>query len=125
MSYAKFSYSNVKSEYFIDANKVHVSVDIKNNSNLTADEVVQLYLAMPDVDSAVPIKKLVKFSRISLASNQSKVQSFTLDKEDLSYVDELGNLVSYQGRLVLSFGNGGNEKSTENDLIKTEVIITK
>ncbi|MEI6410593.1 MAG: beta-glucosidase BglX [Bacteroidota bacterium] len=87
LSYSKFSYSDIKlSKPSISMNEtLEVSVTVTNTSSVAGSEVVQLYIRDLSADIARPIKELKGFEKIMLNGSESKVVTFKLTKEELSY----------------------------------------
>jgi beta-glucosidase len=92
LSYSTFKYSNLSlDKNMIDSNEMNevvVSVDVQNTSELTGDEVIQLYIR--DLESSVvqPIKRLREFKRITLDKGDITTVVFKLQNDDFSYWDE-------------------------------------
>lgn len=62
LSYTTFEYANVKQEQ--DADKLYVSVDVKNTGKVAGREVVQLYVQKPAVEGLqMAAKELVTFAK--------------------------------------------------------------
>lgn len=105
------SYSDIVYEDLtLDKNKmqedeeINVSVTVKNNSELKAKEVVQLYIQ--DIAGSVvrPVKELKAFKKVELAGNSSKKVHFKITLDDLkfytkemAYEAEAGNFNVFVG----------------------------
>lgn len=87
LSYADFEYSNLQVQLGDGDAILHASVDIRNLSECTAKEVVQLYLE--DVEASVfrPKMELKGFDKVSLAAGELVTVSFDLTLRDLSFYD--------------------------------------
>jgi beta-glucosidase len=107
LSFSSFTYSDAKvSQPQITADgSVTLSVRVSNAGSLAGDEVVQLYLAHPDIDGA-PIRALAGFARIHLDATASKTVEFTLRDRDLSIVDEAGIRRIVPGTVEAWIGGG-------------------
>ena len=90
MSYTSFEYSNMtidKTE--ADANDtVTVTVDVKNTGNVTAKDVVQLYVSHPQGNAETPKKQLKNFEKVELAPNETKTVTLKLDIADTKLFSE-------------------------------------
>ena len=87
LSYTSFSYSNFKpskSQYKM-GETVEVSVTITNTGSQAGEEVVQCYIRDLAADIARPVKELKGFEKVKLAAGQSRVVTFKLTAQDLSY----------------------------------------
>ena len=85
LSYSTFKYSNLR------LTPEQVSVDVKNTSNRSGDEVVQLYVKHLDSQVARPNQELKGFRRVSLAAAEMKTVVIPLKPESLAYWDVAQN----------------------------------
>ena len=87
LSYASFAYANLKlsNEEMPRDGKLTVSVDVSNTGNLTAKEVVQLYVK--DLIGSVvrPDKELKGFRKIELKPGETRQVQFTISPEMLAF----------------------------------------
>ena len=107
LSFSSFNYSDAKITpgQVSPGTVVTVSALVRNSSSAAGDEVVELYLSHPGVDSA-PIRALVGFERIHLAASASQSVSFTLHDRDLSLVDDRGVRRIIPGPVEVWIGGG-------------------
>lgn len=89
LSYSRFEYFDLK--ITTTNNGAEISCMVKNTGEFKACETVQLYIG--DVECSVkrPIKELMDFEKIELASGETKEVKFLVDKEQLSFYDETTN----------------------------------
>ncbi|MCX6143448.1 MAG: fibronectin type III-like domain-contianing protein, partial [Ignavibacteriales bacterium] len=66
---------------------VEASVDIQNTSDRHGEEVVQLYIRDPVASVTRPVKELRGFKRVALDPGEKKSIRFTLEKDDLGFLD--------------------------------------
>ena len=87
LSYSKFVYSNLKvANTLVRENDViSVSVDIKNDSNVAGDEIVELYIEAQSFSVSRPVLELKGFKKIHFEANEAKTVTFELDSNLLSY----------------------------------------
>jgi beta-glucosidase len=87
LSYGSFSYSNltVDRDAIGPDEAVSVSVEVANNGDREADEVVQLYIHQRYGSSSRPVRELKGFQRISLGAGESRTLQFSLGRAELSY----------------------------------------
>jgi beta-glucosidase len=83
LSYARFAYRALKVRVATDA--VEVSVAVRNDGSIDADEVVQLYIGCPGVAADRPVKRLVGFQRVPLAPGQTQIVDFAVPFADLAW----------------------------------------
>ncbi len=62
LSYSTFSYHNL--EVVRDQSRIHVKVDVRNDSRRPGDEVVQIYLRDPNSSESEPFVDLAGFQRV-------------------------------------------------------------
>lgn len=107
LSYTKFKYANmqVPKKAKIGA-KVKLSVSITNMGNKDGEEVVQLYLSYPKSQSMQPQLALKGFQRIFLKRGATKTINFELTPEELSIVNQSGQLFQPKGVVTISVGGG-------------------
>ena len=87
LSYAKFRYGTVEVDRDTIAGDetVTVSVDVTNDGDRTADEVVQLYVHQVHGTAARPVRELKGFRRILIAAGATEHVAFTVGRSELSY----------------------------------------
>ena len=108
LSYVDFSYGPLKAKS--GSKGVKVSFTVKNEGNMPADEVVQLYVHR--VDSAVewPAKELKAFKRVSLKAGECKTVSLEVALDDLRYWDESSAAWALEhGKLELLVGSASDD----------------
>lgn len=87
LSYADFRYGDARlepAEVGVGGTTT-VSVDVTNTSDVTADEVVQLYIHQRYGTSSRPIRELKGFQRVSLAAGETRTVTFGLGPDQLRY----------------------------------------
>ena len=79
LSYTTFEYKvkNISSSVKTGEN-ITVSVDVTNTGNLDGDEVVQLYVSLPESKLQKPIRSLQGFKRVHLKKGETQTVEFTL-----------------------------------------------
>jgi beta-glucosidase len=85
LSYALFRYRALTARQRGDA--IAVSVAVRNDGTMSADEVVQLYVSAPGVVADRPAKLLKGFARVHLAPGQTQLVRFTVPLADLRWRD--------------------------------------
>lgn len=102
LSYTKFSYqdlSAVKTE-----EGVTVKVSVKNEGEISGEEIVQCYYRRKAAKRVGPVKKLAAYQKIFLKSGERREVVFELKREelgyydmDMNYVTDLEDMVFYAG----------------------------
>ena len=87
LGYTTFSVLNLKlsAKKISIGEKVRASVEVKNTGSRTGETIVQLYLRDEFSEKTRPVRELKAFRKVKLSSGKSKVITFTLGPEDLSY----------------------------------------
>ena len=126
LSYTTFKYDMLKVQATVAAGKsMTVSARVTNTGKSDGEEVIQLYIAHPEVKGKSPIKALKGFQRVALKKGQSKMVSFTLTPEQLSLISEEGKLYQPNGKLNISIGGGqpGVKNKTTSGVVLSKGIM--
>ncbi len=85
LSYSTFKYSNltITPKNPKRGDKITVTLDVKNTSKRSGEEVVQLYIGNTATKSWRPKKELKNFNRVAIAAGEKKSISFIIEMEDL------------------------------------------
>ena len=107
LSYSSFNYSDLNVEK-INKSSIKINFKIINESNVIGEEVVQLYIR--DLFSSItrPVKELKRFRKVEFVSNEEKTISFTLNIDDLGYLDNDGKLQFEEGDFEIMVGGSSN-----------------
>ncbi|AWM31406.1 glycoside hydrolase family 3 N-terminal domain-containing protein [Hymenobacter nivis] len=111
LSYAKFAYSDLRTDVVESAGTVQVKVSfkVKNTSARAGDEVAQLYLK-DNVSSVVtPARQLKKFQRLALRAGEEKTVIFTLGPDDLMLLNPEMNWVVEPGAFTAMVGAASDD----------------
>lgn len=90
LSYSTFKYSNlnIESNSISAGDKILITFDLTNTSDIAGDEIPQMYVHLPSNKIKRANKQLVDFTRIHLSSGETANVTFTLKSEDLMYWNE-------------------------------------
>jgi beta-glucosidase len=108
LSYTDFTYHNLH----LSHTKLHcheticIEVDVTNTGIRAGDEVVQVYLDVPQPDPFGKVRQLVAFKRIHLNPQSSEHLIFELSGQAFQQVNEEGNRLFVEGQYQLSVGGG-------------------
>ena len=107
LSYSKFQYGGLRfSKPELEAgDPLDVEVDVKNMSQRSGDEVMELYINFPKMPGA-PLRALRGFTRVHLDAGQQEHVKLGLQPRDLSYVNEAGDRFVAAGDYVITVGGG-------------------
>ena len=98
--------------------QVALTVDVTNTGTCAGDEVVQVYVRLPDASVTRPVKELKGFRRLHLAVGERRSVRFVLQVNQCAYRNEAMQLVVEPGRLELMVGT-----SSENLPLRTQLQI--
>lgn len=120
LSYAKFSYSNLKlsKKEVVAQDIIKIDVDVKNLGKMTGDEVVQMYVRDLNTGYIHPMSELRGFKRVSIPPNETKTVSIELPVSSLAYYDtSIGDFKLISGKYEILVG-------TASDDIRLKSVIT-
>ncbi|MBN2367000.1 MAG: glycoside hydrolase family 3 C-terminal domain-containing protein, partial [Calditrichaeota bacterium] len=106
LSYTTFEYSDLKvSDQSMPVNeKITVSATVTNSGTFDADEIVQLYVRDLFASRTRPVRELKRFQRIHLKTGESRLVSFTLEADDLTFHNPEMKKVVEPGRFHVWIG---------------------
>jgi len=87
LSYSSFEYSNLvlDADSITAGEKVQVSVDVKNTSEVDGEEVVQFYIHANNSADPSPLLDLRGFERVRINAGETKTISISLSEKELAY----------------------------------------
>lgn len=121
LSYTDFNYHSLSLTHTED--NLSINAVLENRSEQAAEEVVQVYLSMPDAPGLVPQRELAAFKRVLVKGGQKQPVHFTLTREQLTYVDESGTRQPYTGNLEVVIGGGQGIKRKDN-VLQRSIALT-
>ncbi len=112
LSYTKFEYSNINTskETYNAHDTILLSLDLKNSGTVKGSEVVQLYYN--DMESSVktPLKKLIRFEKISLEPGETKTVSFSFPAKEMAFWDiKQNDFIVETGKFQLMAGSSSED----------------
>lgn len=104
LSYTTFAYSNftLSSKELVGDNKLTVSVNVKNTGTKVGKEVIELYSRDLFASVTPPQKRLRAFKKVSLEPGQEQKIEFTIDKNDVAFVNQESKTVTEPGDFELT-----------------------
>ena len=123
LSYAKFSYSNLRI-VSNEADMLEIIVDVTNESEIFAEERAQLYASFTDSRTVTPHFQLCGISAVALNAGETKTVSFTVDRYWLCAVLEDGRRVNPDGKITL-YAGGHQPDSVSNALSGSECLTAE
>jgi beta-glucosidase len=101
LSYTRFRYSRLQSNASLPADgSINVSLDLSNVGDRDGDEVVQLYVQLPESKVLRPRQSLMAFKRVGLKAGETKTLHLTLAARDLAYWDDASHSFVIEGGTV-------------------------
>jgi beta-glucosidase len=113
LSYTTFKYDGLKlsRKSLSEKDKLTVNITVTNTGRRVGGEVVQLYVRDMVASITPPDKRLRRFAKIQLEPGQSRILTFELDRDDLSFIGQNNRPVVEPGDFELLIG-GLTEKFT-------------
>ena len=106
LSYTTFGYSDLRlGQKTITGNTdLSVSVTITNNGRRAGKEVVQLYVSDLVASLSPAGKRLKRFAKIYLEPGKSRTLTFTLRRDDLSFIGANNKPIIEPGEFEVTIG---------------------
>ncbi len=106
LSYSRFEYTDLQLDtQSIKAGEVlPVKVSIRNQGKRQAAEVVQFYLSDLKASTIVPRHHLIGFEKVTLEAGESRVISFSVTPDMMSFYNDDGKLTLEPGEFKLEVG---------------------
>jgi beta-glucosidase len=119
LSYTNFSVTNLRlsTQTVSKDGKVMASVDVANTGGVPGDDVVQLYIHDPVASISQPVRRLRGFQRVTLKPGEKRTISFSLDRKDFGFYDNLGKFVVEPGQIDVYAGD-----SSKADLLQSFTV---
>ena len=113
LSYTTFDYSDVtlSSASLSNGGSIQASVTVTNSGGVAGEEVVQLYIHDKIGSLSRPVKELKGFEKIALNPGESKVVTFEISDEQLSFYRADGTFGVEPGDFTVFIG--GNSRDTK------------
>lgn len=120
LSYSKFKYSclQLSDKELTENSKIEVSVKVKNESDITGEEVVQLYIQDRFSSVVRPVKELKSFRKVKLLPNQEKEVHFEIGEEMLKFWKEEMKFDSEEGEFRVFVGTNSEDTLSNTFILK-------
>jgi beta-glucosidase len=107
LSYTEFSYGDIQlnTKTLNGAGKLQVSITVSNTGNRDGKHTVELYTHQHYASITPGMKRLRAFQKISLKAGETKKVNFTIDKNDLAFVNAQLKTVTEAGDFDLMIGD--------------------
>lgn len=105
LSYTTFKYTFKSIPSSVQAGEnIPVSVEVSNTGDKDGDEVVQLYVSLPESELRKPIRSLQGFKRIHLKAGETRTVEFVLQPQQFAGRDEKNIPLVEAGNVLISVG---------------------
>ena len=113
MSYSNFRYSDavLKNNTVSRSGRVRLDVNIENMGNIDGEEVVQVYIRVPEKKtSPQPVKTLCAFKRVMIPASKTKTVTFDIPAERFRLWSEKDNdYTVVEGEYTLEIGASSDD----------------
>ena len=111
LSYTTFALDNLRCDHeeVRAGDHVTLSVDVTNTGERAGDEVVQLYVRLPNASVTRPVKELKGFQRLHLKAGERRCVRFVLAVNQCAWRDEAMRLVIEPGALEVMIGTSSED----------------
>ncbi|MDB9721111.1 glycoside hydrolase family 3 C-terminal domain-containing protein [Winogradskyella sp.] len=127
LSYSKFEFSEPtvsKAEFAGLDDSITVTVDVKNNSDVDGEEVVQMYIRDNRSSYTRPVKELKGYKRVFVKAGETKTVEIPISAESLAMYDKDFNFVVEPGEFTIMTGNSSENKALKEAIISVSKLIT-
>ncbi len=100
--------------------KITVSVDVKNTGAMDGDEVVQLYVSLPNSKLKHAIRSLQGFKRVHLKAGETKTVEFKLEPWQIAARDKDNFAIVEAGKVNISIGGKQPDKKA---IVSRQVVV--
>ena len=119
LSYTSFEYSDISVTAGTTMDVVEIGIRVANTGRCDGEEVVQLYVRDEVASVARPIRELIGFTRVALATDASARVTFRLHPSRLSFHDPEIRCVTEPGEFTFFVGG-----SSDNTPLTATVDVT-
>ncbi len=111
LSYTQFAYGelSITPAAIGPDGSVTLSLDVTNTGARAGDEVVQLYVRLPEASVTRPVRELKGFARVALAPGQTRRVTFHLPVAALGFYDRQMRFVVEPGRVDVMVGSSSED----------------
>lgn len=107
LGYAKMEWEkpSISNKWVMKDQNLEVSLIIRNNSTIDAEEVVQVYLSFDSEKESLPKSSLVDFKRVAVKKGTQSKVTFSIPYGAFCYYNNAGEKVQHQGKAIVTIGN--------------------
>ena len=107
LSYTTFEYTNLKIDKreFTPGEMITVSINVKNSGALKGKESLLLFTSDLVASLSPDVRRLRAFDKVELAPGQTKNVTFTINAEELAFVNANGKWTIEEGEFKFQIGD--------------------
>ncbi|HHW80623.1 MAG TPA: beta-glucosidase, partial [Bacteroidales bacterium] len=107
LSYTTFEYSNlhINKKEFAAGEDIMITVDIQNTGKVAGKESVLLFSSDLVASITPDVRRLRAFDKVELSPGQSKTVTFTINANDLAFVNAEGKWTLEEGEFMIQLGD--------------------
>lgn len=107
LSYTTFEYTNLKidKKEFVPGELITISVDVKNTGSVTGKESLLLFTSDLVASLTPDVRRLRAFDKVELQPGQSKTVTFTMNADELAFVNADGKWTIEEGDFRFQVGD--------------------
>ncbi|MEM9572821.1 MAG: beta-glucosidase BglX [Pseudomonadota bacterium] len=114
LSYSKFTYSDLR--VAVQPDHIAIQVQVRNESEIDGEEVVQLYIRDRVASVARPVRELKAFEKTTVMANSQQTVDLKLGSKDLGFYGPEGDFRLEPGTFEIFVG--GSSQATLSEMIK-------
>ncbi len=107
LSYTTFEYSNlhINKKEFAAGEDIMITVDIQNTGKVAGKESLLLFSSDLVASITPDVRRLRAFDKVELSPGQSKTVTFTINANDLAFVNAEGKWTLEEGEFMIQVGD--------------------
>ncbi|MHA4807735.1 glycoside hydrolase family 3 N-terminal domain-containing protein [Flavitalea flava] len=107
LSYTSFEYGEpeLNADKLNTGGKLKINITVKNTGSREGNHTIELYTREHYASITPNMRRLRAFSKVFLKAGETRIVSFTLDKNDLAFVNEAFRTVTEPGEFDVFIGN--------------------
>jgi beta-glucosidase len=84
---------------------ITLQVDVKNTSQVSVKEVIQVYLSDLYASITPSVKKLIAFKKITIEKESGTTVAFKITLDDLKFIDRNNKSIAESGEFEITVSN--------------------
>lgn len=115
LSYSEFNYTNLRLDKKVmkTGEKIEVTMNVKNESDISGKEVIQLYIQDKTASVVRPVKELKAWKKIFFKQREEKEITFEITEEMLKFWNEKLQYEIEEGEFIVYIGKSSEETLKE------------